>query len=77
MLSNKLQCVCCAQFKFKLEKLTDRIKVIVSDYTDETKGNVNAHLTSNTMLIILPSVNAALHLCNIEKGIFVLKCDIK
>ena len=33
--------VCCAQLKFKLEQLTDRIKVIVSDYTDETKGDVN------------------------------------
>ena len=91
--SNELQCVCCAQLKFKLEQLTDRIKVIVSDHTDETKGDVNdsaqwcnqlnwtlcvhAHLTSNTMLIILPSVNASLDVCKIEKGIFVLQCDIK
>ena len=29
------------------------------------------------MLIILPSVNAALDVHNIEKGIFVLQCDIK
>ena len=84
-------CVCCAQLKFKLELLTDRI--IVTDYTDETKGDVNdsaqwcnqlkwtlcvhAHLTSNTTLIILPSVNAALDVHNIEKVIFVLQCDIK
>ena len=36
-----------------------------------------AHLTSNTTLIILPSVNAALDVHNIEKVIFVLQYDIK
>ena len=38
---------------------------------------VHAHLTSNTTLIILPSVNAALDVRNIEKVIFVLQYDIK
>ena len=35
-------CVCyCAQWKFTLNQLTDRIKGLVSGSTDETKGELN------------------------------------
>ena len=50
---------------------------VPSNVINWTELCVHAHLTSNTTLIILLSVNAALDVHNIEKGIFVLQCDIK